>query len=44
MTESEVWKDVAGYEGFYQVSNKGNVRTYRGYKWYYEVEEENVSK
>ena len=27
MTESEVWKDVAGYEGVYQVSNKGNVRS-----------------
>lgn len=27
MTESEIWKDVAGYEGFYQVSNKGNVRS-----------------
>lgn len=25
MTESEVWKDVLGYEGLYQVSNKGNV-------------------
>ena len=25
MTESEIWKDVVGYEGFYQVSNKGNV-------------------
>ena len=25
MNESEIWKDVAGYEGFYQVSNKGNV-------------------
>ena len=25
MTDSEVWKDVAGYEGYYQVSNKGNV-------------------
>ena len=25
MTESEVWKDVAGYEGFYKVSNEGNV-------------------
>ena len=23
----EVWKDVVGYEGFYQVSNKGNVRS-----------------
>ena len=27
MTESEIWKDVAGYDGFYQVSNKGNVRS-----------------
>ena len=27
MTESEVWKDVDGYEGFYQVSNKGRVRS-----------------
>lgn len=22
----EIWKDVVGYEGYYQVSNKGNVR------------------
>ena len=37
MTESEVWKDVVGYEGFYKVSNKGNVRSVerrnsRGYR------------
>lgn len=25
MTEKEIWKDVVGYEGFYKVSNKGNV-------------------
>ena len=25
MTESEIWKDVAGYEGLYKVSDKGNV-------------------
>lgn len=25
MTESEIWKDVVGYEGLYEVSNKGNV-------------------
>ena len=25
MSENEVWKDVLGYEGLYQVSNKGNV-------------------
>ena len=23
----EMWKDIAGYEGIYQVSNKGNVRS-----------------
>lgn len=27
MTNSEKWKDVAGYEGRYQVSDKGNVRS-----------------
>ena len=25
MTESEVWKDIVGYEGRYKVSDKGNV-------------------
>ena len=25
MTESETWKDVAGFEGLYKVSNKGNL-------------------
>ena len=25
MPENEVWKDIVGYEGFYQVSNKGNI-------------------
>lgn len=24
---SEIWKDIQGYEGFYQVSNFGNVRS-----------------
>ena len=27
MTESEIWKDVVGYEGLYKVSNKGNVHS-----------------
>lgn len=26
-TEKEIWKDVVGYEGYYQVSNIGNVRS-----------------
>lgn len=27
--EKEIWKDVVGYEGLYQVSNLGNVKTIR---------------
>lgn len=27
----EIWKDVKGYEGFYQVSNKGRVRSLERY-------------
>ena len=27
MTENEIWKDVVGYEGLYQVSNLGNVKS-----------------
>lgn len=29
MQEQEIWKDVIGYEGLYQVSNLGRVRTLR---------------
>lgn len=25
--EIEIWKDIVGYEGFYQVSNMGNVKS-----------------
>lgn len=25
--EQEIWKDIVGWEGMYQVSNKGNVRS-----------------
>ena len=25
--ESEIWKDVVGYEGFYQVSNTGRIKS-----------------
>lgn len=33
--EREIWKDIPGYEGFYQVSNIGNVRSISHYqgKW-----------
>lgn len=27
MQELEIWRDVVGYEGYYQVSNMGNVRS-----------------
>lgn len=28
--ENEIWKDIVGYEGCYQVSNLGNVRSING--------------
>ena len=28
----EIWKDIAGYENLYQVSNLGNVRSFWGKK------------
>jgi hypothetical protein len=29
----EVWKPVAGYEGVYEVSNHGRVRSLDGFDW-----------
>ncbi|WP_176222084.1 NUMOD4 domain-containing protein [Tuberibacillus sp. Marseille-P3662] len=29
----EIWKDIEGYEGFYQVSNKGRVKRLPGTVW-----------
>lgn len=29
---NEIWKDVVGYEGLYQVSNLGNVKSLRNNK------------
>lgn len=26
---NEIWKDIIGYEGLYQVSNFGNVRSFK---------------
>ena len=29
----EEWKDIVGYEGLYQVSNKGRVRSFHSGSW-----------
>lgn len=29
---NEVWKDVVGYEGLYQISNLGNIKSFKRYK------------
>ena len=39
MEQQEVWKDVAGYEGLYQVSNLGRVKSRRYYVKYGAVRE-----
>lgn len=31
----EIWKDINGYEGIYQVSNKGRVRSLDRKVWNY---------
>ena len=30
LNDKEIWKDVVGYEGLYEISNIGNVRNFRG--------------
>lgn len=30
--ENEIWKDIKGYEGYYQVSNMGRVKSMRVFK------------
>lgn len=32
MIQSEVWKDIIGFEGSYKISNQGRVKSYRKYK------------
>ena len=27
MEEKEIWKDIKGYEGLYQISNKGRIKS-----------------
>lgn len=33
MERNEIWKDVVGYEGIYQVSNLGNLKSSKSGKW-----------
>ena len=32
MLDDEVWRDIIGYEGFYQISNKCRIRSLYNYK------------
>lgn len=34
----EIWKNIKGYEGLYQVSNLGKRKSAYNYKWRYEDE------
>ena len=36
-SDTEIWKDVVGYEGIYEVSNHGRVRTKEGKTTYSEI-------
>jgi transposase-like protein len=42
--ETEVWKDVKGYEGLYQVSNLGNVKSLIGWNGKRYIEREKILK
>lgn len=32
IVKNEIWKDIIGYEGYYQISNLGNIKRFRKYK------------
>lgn len=36
----EIFKDIKGYEGFYQISNKGRVRSLNRYKYNHQGQQE----
>ena len=54
--ETEIWKDVPGYEGLYQVSNFGRVKSFKKYKsgyvmkntnkngWYFTIVLQGINK
>lgn len=43
MNKAEIWKDVIGYEGLYQVSSFGNVRNAKGKALRFHVTEKHAS-
>lgn len=45
MSMEEIWKDIPGYEGYYQVSNLGRVKSLpRGKQWPYRQTHNNIRK
>jgi hypothetical protein len=42
--EAEIWKDIPGYEGLYQVSNLGNVKSLVGWNGKRYIEREKILK
>lgn len=42
--EAEIWKDIKGYEGLYQVSNLGNVKSLVGWNGKRYIEREKILK
>lgn len=43
--KTEIWKDIEGYEGYYQVSNLGRVKSLpRGKQWPYRQTHNNIRK
>ena len=39
---NEIWKDIAGYEGLYQVSNMGRVKSLQSTKMHDRVKTEGI--
>lgn len=36
---TEIWKDIVGYEGLYQVSNRGNIKSFNSSKLFHGLNE-----
>jgi len=40
----EIWKDIPGYEGFYQISNKGRVKSFKKIAKQFNVSYETINR